>query len=68
MPKQKIQALIEQRPGARQAISWKKIQGEQGQALYQSDLPLSSTPQFVVAASDAFDPRHIEVRCSTKND
>ena len=45
--KQKIQALIEQRPGARQAISWNKIPGGQGQALYQSDLPLSSMPQVV---------------------
>ncbi len=45
--KRKIQALIEQRPGARQAISWNKIPGGQGQALYQSDLPLSSMPQVV---------------------
>lgn len=62
--KQKIQALIEQRPGARQAISWKKIQGEQGQALYQSDLPLSSMPQVVTIPDSSLTDGISTIHCT----
>ena len=62
--KQKIQALIEQRPGARQAISWNKIQGEQGQALYQSDLPLSSMPQVVTIPDSSLTDGISTIHCT----
>lgn len=62
--KQKVQALIEQRPGARQAISWNKIQGEQGQALYQSDLPLSSMPQVVTIPDSSLTDGISTIHCT----
>jgi hypothetical protein len=64
MPKQKIQALIEQRPGARQTITWKEIRGEQGQALYQSDLPLSSMPQVVTIPDSSLTDGISTIHCT----
>ncbi len=62
--KQKIQAFLEQEPGARQAISWKKIHGEQGQALYQSDLPLSSMPQVVTIPDSSLTDGISTIHCT----
>ncbi len=62
--KQKIQAMLEQRQGSRQEVPWKEIRTEQGQALYQSDLPLSSMPELVTVPGTSLAERISTIHCN----